>query len=198
MTTRWASIKRMPALHTRQRERGLTLIELLLFVVVIGIALSAMLKVFVTATQASVDPMIRRQQLTIAESLLREVELMPFTWCEPSQDPNTTTVSSAAGCSVQEAMGPESGETRYGPAYFDNVNDYNGFSMTGIRDVTNTPIAGLTGYKASVTVAAVALDTVTASEALKITVTVTAPDNNPANAISLQGWRTRYAPNAAD
>ena len=44
-------------------------------------------------------------------------------------------------------------------------------------------------------VAALALDNVAAGEAFKITVTVTAPDNS---SLSLQGWRTRYAPTAAD
>jgi len=184
----------MPALHRRLRARGLSLIELLLFVVVVGIALSAMLRVFVTATTAGADPMIRRQQLAIAESLLREVSLMPFTWCEPD-DPNATTVSSAAGCTTLEAMGPEAGESRYGATLFDNVNDYAGFTMNGISDISNTPVAGLAGYGASVSVTAAALDNVPATEALQITVTVTAPDNST---LSLQGWRTRHAPTSAD
>lgn len=186
------SIARMPRLDRRRRARGLTLIELLLFVVVIGIALSAMLGVFATSTRASADPMIRRQQLAIAESLLREVQLMPFTWCDPDLDANAAQATSAASCSTTEGMGPEGSQTRYGPsATFNNVNDYNGFSMTGIRDVTNAAVSGLSGYSASVTVVATALDTVTPSDALRITVTVAAPDGNT---LSLQGWRTRYAP----
>lgn len=192
MTGTSASMRRMPRLDRRRRARGLTLIELLLFVVVIGIALSAMLGVFATSTRASADPMIRRQQLAIAESLLREVQLMPFTWCEPDQDPNAALATSAADCAVVENLGPEGSQTRYGPsAVFNNVNDYNGFAMSGIRDVTNTAVAGLTGYSASVTVTATALDTVAAPDALRITVTVAAPDGNT---LSLQGWRTRYAP----
>lgn len=193
---RSASIRPMPASHRRLREHGLTLIELLLFVVVVGIALSAMLRVFTTATLASADPMIRRQQLAIAESLLREVELMPFTWCDPT-DANVETATSASGCAtLAESSGPEAGQTRYGPTnYFNNVNDYAGFSMTGIRDAANAAVAGLSGYSASVAVAAAALDTVASTDALRITVTVTAPDNST---LSLQGWRTRYAPNSPD
>jgi MSHA pilin protein MshD len=93
------------------------------------------------------------------------------------------------------------GESRYTSPYFDNVNDYAGFSMEGIVDLTNTAVAGLGGYKASVSVVAAALDNVPATEALKITVTVLDPRDdrsNPKNAISLQGWRIRYAPTAAD
>jgi MSHA pilin protein MshD len=192
---RSASISRMPALPRRPRARGLTLIELLLFIVVVGIALAAMLRVFVTATTASADPMIYRQQLAIAESLLREVQLMPITWCDPD-DANVATAPDASGCATQaETPVAEGSETRYGPSYFDNVSDYAGWSMSGIRDVTNTPVAGLGGYGASIAVAAAALDSVAAGEALKITVTVTAPDGKP---LSLQGWRTRYAPNDAN
>ncbi|MFG6431438.1 prepilin-type N-terminal cleavage/methylation domain-containing protein [Pelomonas parva] len=178
-----------------RRHRGLTLIELLMFIVVVGIALAAMLRVFVTATTASADPMIRRQQLAIAESLLREVQLMPITWCDPTGDANVETATSAAGCaSLAEASGPEAGQTRYGPTnYFDNVNDYAGFSMSGIRDLSNTAVSGLSGYTAGVAVAAAALDSLTAGsgDALKITVTVSGPDSS---SIVLQGWRTRYAP----
>ncbi|PTT75230.1 hypothetical protein DBR42_29375 [Pelomonas sp. HMWF004] len=185
----------MPALHTGLRQRGLTLIELLLFVVVVGIALSAMLKVFITATAASADPMIRRQQLAIAESLLREVELMPFTWCDPAA-PTAATANSTADCGgLVENLGAEAGESRYAPGYFNNVNDYSGFSMTGIRDINNIAVPSLSGYGASVAVVAAALDNVPASEALQITVTVTAPDGST---LSLQGWRTRYAPQSTD
>ena len=177
--------------HARH-PRGLTLIELLLFIVVVGIALSAMLRVFVTATAASADPFIRRQQLAIAESLLNEVQQMPFTWCDPD-DPGVAQATSVADCATPESSGPEAGETRYGPTYFDNVNDYAGFSMTGVRDLSNTVVAGLAGYSASVAVAAGTLEGLTAGsgEALKITVTVTAPD---ASTLVLQGWRTRHAP----
>ncbi len=180
-----------------RRPRGLTLIELLLFVVVVGIALSAMLRVFVTATQASADPMIRRQQLAIAESMLREVQLMPFTWCDPD-DANAATAASTAGCaSLIESSGPEAGESRYGPTlYFDNVNDYAGFTMSGIKDLANAQVTGLAGYSLSVVVASAALDTVTlaSGDAAKITVTVTGPDGST---LALQGWRSRYAPNAS-
>jgi len=174
-----------------RRAPGLTLIELLLFVAVVGIALAAMLRVFVTATAASADPLIRRQQLAIAESLLREVQLMPMTWCDPD-DAQVEAANGTADCTVAESPGPEPGETRSGPAPFDNVNDYDGFAMAGIRDFGNAPVAGLGGYTARVAVAPAALDSLPASgEALKITVTITGPD---ASTLALQGWRTRYAP----
>ncbi|RZJ10696.1 MAG: type II secretion system protein [Rubrivivax sp.] len=182
-------------MHLPRRARGLTLIELLMFIVVVGIALAAMLRVFTSATAASADPIIRRQQLAVAESLLREVQAMPLTWCDPS-DANADTAASSGGCaSLPEVTGPESGQTRYGPAYFNNVNDYAGFAMTGIRDLSNTVVSGLAGYSAGVVIAAGALSSLPAGggEALQITVTVTGPDSST---LALQGWRTRYAPTA--
>jgi MSHA pilin protein MshD len=184
----------MKRMSVSRQARGLTLIELLLFIAVVGIALAAMLRVFTAATLASADPMIRRQQLAIAESLLREVQLMPLTWCDPD-DANVAAANAAADCaSLAEGSGPEAGESRYGPtSHFDNVNDYAGFSMAGIRDFSGATIGGLSGYSASVAVAAAALDTLGAGsgDALKITVTVSGPDSS---SLVLQGWRTRYAP----
>lgn len=180
-----------PRLH-----RGLTLIELLLFIVVIGIALAAVLQVFVTATRSSADPVLMRQQLAIAESVLREVTLMPFTWCDPDLAPNAGTAASAADCTVTEGSGPEGGQARTSSPYFNNVNDYAGFTAAGITDLAGQAVPGLAGYRVAVAVAQQALDTVPSDgSALKITVTVTAPDNST---VSLQGWRTRYAPNAVD
>jgi len=192
----------MKRMHLPRRAQGLTLIELLMFIVVVGIALAAMLRIFTAATTASADPMIRHQQLAIAESLLREVQLMPFTWCDPDDanvETATSAVVSATGCATTvESSGPESGETRYGPSnYFDNVNDYAGLSMSGIRDISNTVVSGLSGYSASVAVVPAVLDSVLATEALQITVTVVGPGDdlvNLKNPIRLQGWRTRYAP----
>ena len=93
-------------------------------------------------------------------------------------------------------MGPEAGETRYTSPQFDNVNDYNGFTMSGIRDLTNTAVGGLSGFSVSVTVAPSVLGSISqgSGDALLITVTVTGPQGT---SISLQGLRTRHSPNAA-
>ncbi|MDT8998749.1 prepilin-type N-terminal cleavage/methylation domain-containing protein [Paucibacter sp. APW11] len=181
----------------RQPARGLSLIELLIFIVIVSIALAAVLRVFVQAGTASADPQIQRQALAIAESLLEEVELMPFTFCDPD-DANVGSATSSAGCaSLSEAgIGPEAGENRYATPQFDNVNDYHGFAMTGIRDLSNTAIAGLSGYSASVSVSASALGSISqgSGDALLITVTVTGPQST---SVSLQGLRARHSPNAA-
>lgn len=191
-----------------RRERGMTLLELIMFIVVIGIAAAGVVGVIGYATRASTDPMIHKQALAIAEALLEEAQLMPFTYCDPD-DPQAATAQSAivgaTGCSAGgvEAIGAEGGAP-FGPEArisattpFDNVNDYNGFTMAGgIVDLAGNPvpIPELGAYTASVTVAGQALGGIGATEALLVTVTVTHPNLNPS--IVLNGYRVRYAPNA--
>lgn len=181
----------------RAAARGFTLVELLIFIVVIAAAIAGVLKVFTEAASRSADPAVRRQALAIAESLLEEVQLMPFTFCD-SEDANVETATATAGCaSGVDAIGPEAGETRFATPPFDHVNDYHGYAMSGgIVDITNTAIAGLSGYGASVAVAPALLNTITAAsgDALRITVTVTGPGGT---SLTLDGYRSRHAPNSS-
>lgn len=180
----------------RRGVRGLSLVELLIFIVVVSAALAGVLQVFIQSSAASADPLLRRQALAIAESLLEEVQLMPFTWCD-GDDANVETAASAAGCAAApDAAGPEAGENRHALPQFDHVNDYHGLAMSGIVDINGTAVAGLAGYSASVAVAAAALHTVGAGsgDALRITVTVTGPAGTQ---LTLEGYRSRHAPNAS-
>lgn len=62
----------------------------------VSAALAGVLRIFNEATARSADPAERRQALAIAESLLEEVSLMPFTFCD-SEDANVETAASPAG-----------------------------------------------------------------------------------------------------
>lgn len=187
--------------------RGVTLVELLVFIVIVGVAMAGVFAAFNTITAASADPQVRKQVLAIAESLMDEIALMPFTFCDPD-DVNAATATSSAGCAVaanseDAAIGPEncpgpSCETRYSSPQFDNVSDYHGFSMgPGIQDITNSTITGLGAYSVTnitITQAGLAsgVDAIAAADALRISITVTGPGNV---STTLEGYRTRYAPN---
>lgn len=184
------------------RYAGATLVELIVFIVIVSLAVAGVLLAINTATRSGADPMTRKNALSIAEALLEEVSLMPFTFCDADDAQATSATSAtigAAGClATVDNIGPEAGETRYAAATpFDHVDDYNGFSMNPIVDITNTAVAGLANYTATVTTAAVALGGIAANDAngqanvLLITVTVTGPQNTT---VVLQGYRTKYAP----
>jgi MSHA pilin protein MshD len=191
-----------------KREHGLSLIEVVVFIVVLGIAIAGMAIIYNQVTVASVDPLVRKQAVAIANSLMEEIQARPLTYCDPD-DPAVFTAASTADCDPTkiENIGPETfsppgTETRYVDPRYDNVSDYNGFKMVGsIQDIANSTVAGLTGYSAEVAVAAAGGEFVTvpatpilaAAEALHITVTVTGPANVR---VVLEGYRLRYAPNA--
>jgi Tfp pilus assembly protein PilX len=115
------------------------------------------------------------------------------------------SVKPGGGCpNINEAIGPEPSESRYSVTLpFDNVNDYHGFDSntavpSGIRNIDSTLIGGLDGYRVTVSVAgqplgAIGNDAYGNPQSLLITVTVTGPGNTT---VTLNGYRTRYAPNA--
>jgi len=180
----------------------MSLVELILFIIIVGIAVAGLLLVFSVTTRASADPLIQKQMLAIAEALMEEVQAKPFTYCDPDDAQATTAASAAVGptdCQATvENLGPEA-ETRYSTTVpFDNVNDYNGFDTStavppGIADLSGTVIGALGAYSATIAVAGSAFGGIVAAESLLITVTVT---RSGTDSLTLESYRIRYAPNA--
>jgi len=194
------------------RQRGVTLIELILFILVVGIALAGVVAVMNVTNRASVDPVRRKQALIIAEGLLEEVELAKFSYCDPA-DPDAgddTVATSTAKCTmVPEKWGqlsPEPTGANDGRP-FDNVNDYvpgpgiptAAFdNAAGVLVDANGQALGVTGYTARLAITPASLngigndaDTAADTDVLRITVSVTYDGQT----VTLDGYRTRYAPN---
>lgn len=178
------------------RQRGFTLIELIVAMVIVGLTISALLPLL-GMIRYSADPVLLKQSVSIAESMMDEVRLAAFTWCDPA-DANFGTATSAASCSsTPEIMGPETGNSRP----YDNVNDYNIYCstpMSPITDVTGASPISFSGYSAKICVTPYAIDlststSISTAAALKIEITVS---RSGTDAFILTGWRTRYAPNA--
>jgi MSHA pilin protein MshD len=146
------------------RERGVTLIELIVSIVVIAIAASAVLGVLSRSVSRSADAMVLSQAVSIAEAYLEEIALKPFA------DPDGT-------------------DGEVSRTDFDDVDDYDGLVDAGARDQFGTPIAALSSYTVSVTVAAsTALASVPGADAERIDVRVTYAPNV---SVALSGYRTR-------
>ena len=77
-------------------QRGVTLIELVIFIVVVSIAVVGLLQIFTRTTASSADPQLRKQALAIAEAMLDEIEGARFTFCDPIKDPAADTAQNAA------------------------------------------------------------------------------------------------------
>jgi MSHA pilin protein MshD len=147
------------------RNRGVTLVELVVAIVIIGVALAGVLMVFIRNTSASADPLIWHQATAIAEAYLEEALTKNFT------DPDGTNV----------------GETR---ATYDNVLDYN-FTDVGARDQNGSPINGLDGYTVQVQAVADTLNGIPNTNAIRVTVTVT-PAIATGSAVVISGYHTNY------
>jgi MSHA pilin protein MshD len=178
-------------------QRGVTLVELVIFIVIVSVAIAGVIGVFTLTTRNSADPLRRKQALMIAEGLLEEVELAQFTYCKPDSS-SAGTANSVADCGPDaEQFGPEPGDSRP----YDNVNDYgnnpNAFKNASgdLVDASGARV-DVTGYSATVSVQPDNLnDIVGGTQAdpnvLRITVTVT---YDGSHSVTLDGFRTRYAP----
>jgi MSHA pilin protein MshD len=147
----------------RRRPRGLTLVELVIALVVAGVAMSAIWNAWALLGRASADPLVQRQQLAIAQSLLREIELQPL--------PGTALAGATAG--------------RTG---FASITDYNGLVMNGITDAEGLAVPGLQAYGAQLSVSPRALEGVPSGAGWWVTVSVTGPG---APTLQLAQWRSQ-------
>jgi MSHA pilin protein MshD len=130
-------------------NRGFTLVELIISMVVVSIALGGVLMVMNYTVQHSADPMLQRQALAIAESYLEEVLLQSFNDPDGGIEPNRSL--------------------------FDDVGDYNGLNNDGAHDQAGNAILGLEAYRVRVIVDNLAINGIAGR---RVTVTVTDPAGN--------------------
>lgn len=188
----------------RKSNHGFSLVELVVFIVIVTTAIAGVVGALAWMSGRSANPMVRKQAIAIAESLMQEIQQMPFTFCDPD-DANAATATGYGDCTNPQnnLNGPTpAAESRYAANNpFDNVADYGGFTMPGggcasiCRIGSNASIPGLAAYTASVAIAqaggAAPFAGMPADAVLSIVVTVNGPSNTT---IRLTGFRIRYAP----
>jgi len=164
----------------RVKAHGFTLIEIIVTIVVLSIAGSALMSVFTSTIRTSADPMIQQQAIAIAEAYMEEILLKDFS------DPD----AKEQGSLITETNGSEAGETRVN---FDDVQDYNSLPDTVVRDQNNNVINQLSGYSVTVRVVGDALgkapDKILAEDSMRIDISVSHPAISP---IVITGYRTNY------
>lgn len=154
-----AGYRARPARH----QRGATLVELVISIVVVAVAVSAILGLLARNSAASADAMALAQAVSVAEAYVEEITLKPLV------DPDGVNGESARGA-------------------FDDVNDYNGLVDAGARDQFGAAIPALAGYTVSVSVSpSSALPGVPSSAAARVDVRVTF---SPGVDFTLSGYKT--------
>jgi len=160
----------------RSDQHGLSLIELIMFIVIVSVGVLGILSVLNVTVRNSADPMIRKQVLAVADAMLEEVLTKDFS-------------NPAGGFTPATPGNPTQAER----PNFDDVDDYNmtgAWNWTGVRSLldTSTSIMGLASYTVTVTVADAALNGIAAANSKAVTVTVTGGNET----VTLVGYRTNY------
>lgn len=196
----WCAERRL-----QRAQRGLSLIELVFFIALVGFAIAGVLVVYNQAVRGSADPLVRKQALAVAESLLSEVLAQPFSYCDPQDaandpvSPPTSTASCTGGVAASQdngggTLGPKPPSESRGSASdpYDNVADYNGYTTgAGISGFDGVAIGALGGYTASVNVSrAGSVFGLAADAVLRIDVLV----SGRGESITLTGYRFRHSP----
>ena len=130
---------------TRPGQQGFTLIELIIFIVVVGAGLAGILSVMNQVVRNSADPMLTKQAAALADSVLEEVLQKSYA------DPDGTNVG-------------ETDRTNW-----DNVDDFNGATQAAFGLTPN-----LAGYALQVAVADGAPVLGVAARRVTVTVTINA------------------------
>jgi MSHA pilin protein MshD len=152
-----------------RRQLAFTLIEIIVTLVVIAIAATALMSVFSNMIRGSADPVVQQQATTVAEAYLEEILLRAF------EDP----------------QGGETGsdEGEAGRAEYDDVQDYRSLAVAPAADQFGNPIATLAAYTVRVSVTGDELNGVPSTDSLRIDVEVRHPAIAP---ILLSAYRTKY------
>ncbi len=162
---------------TKQRHQGFTLVEVIIFIVVVGAGMAGILSVSNNVVKSSADPIVRKQALAIADSILEEVLQKEF--CDPDTV-NRTTVPPTCGVQTVEPARADK----------DDVSDYDAQTQALFNSATvgGWPVA-LDGYIVAI---AVVNDTTvigtSAVPAKQVTVTV----SRGTESVALVGYRGNY------
>lgn len=151
-----------------RRQRGVTLVELVIAIVIVGVAAAALFSAMASIGGRSADPLLHQQSLALAEAYLEEILLQDFL------DP-----ASAGQCPAPPALRRD----------YDNVCDYAALVDNGARNAYGEGLAGLDGYRVSVSVTPVAWNGLPAGDVLYVEVSVRDPAEGE---LRLGGYRVRH------
>lgn len=152
----------------RRLYKGFTLIELIVFIVIVSVGLAGVMTSLNISVKNSSDPLLSIQAIAIAESLLEEV--LPKAYVPP---PATVPPCTPAGVGARNC--------------FNDVNDYSA-AGTITTDLLGNPFPGGCSAAISISPAATLGPAGSTVNAYRVTVTVTYGGGT----FALSGYRAEY------
>lgn len=157
------------------KQQGLTLVELVISIVVISIALTALLSSFSGSVGRSANPMLQNKASLLAQAYLDEILAMRF------QENSPLAGGAVPGCSVN---GSEAGES--GRELFDDVDDYHGLSQQAAF-LDGTVAENYSGYQVAVSVSCQDQSGAATTASKLIVLTISAPAGQVLRFSALRG-----------
>ena len=146
-------------------SKGFSLIELVITIVVLGIALSALSSSLFSGVGRSADPLWQSKATQLSQAYLDEILSMRY------QENSPLGGGAVGSCSI---AGAETGESSR--SLFDDVDDYNGLAETATF-LDGSTTSSYSGYSVSITVSCDDHLGVSSKNTKLITLTVTTPTN---------------------
>lgn len=164
----------MKPLRLHRDERGFTLIDLILVIIIVAIAIPPMLALFIQMVSGSTFGVTVSRANALASTLREEIQSKK--WDESAPPPSLI-------------LGPETGESR---ATYDDVDDFDGLDESPPRDSQGAILAGFTGFRQQVSVCYVAntdFDTCIGGPTMykQVTITVTGPEGRTTQLVTVIG-----------
>lgn len=156
------------------RQRGFSLVELIVTIVVTAIALTALGVGLLNANRASVDPVISMRAAALGQAYLDEVLSKRFD--EHTGLGGVTRCGEAGQPACSTSLGPDSGEDR---SSFDDVDDYHGLDESPPQNALGEVENRYDGFRARISISYAGGEfagfALSAADLKRVTVTVTAP-----------------------
>ncbi|RBP20553.1 MSHA pilin protein MshD [Marinobacter pelagius] len=149
------------------RQSGVTLVELIITIVVLGIAIAGVVGAFSVITGRSADPLNQTRAVTLSQLYMDEILSRYYDESTPLGG------GKVAAADVDCGTGGPDGETR---PTFDDTDDYDGLADGPPADSDGNALVGYGGFAVAVAVACAGTEVgVAAEDAKRIDITITDP-----------------------
>jgi len=120
--------------HSPLKTTGVTLIEMVIFIVIVGIAVTAVMSVFISVGRSGADPMVRIRGIELGQAVLEEIMLKAYDNSTPAGG-GCVQFSSASRCSGGPSATAQSaaafGNDSESRDTFNDVDDYHDIAYCG-------------------------------------------------------------------
>jgi MSHA pilin protein MshD len=167
------------------------MIETVIFIIVLGVAVSSVAMLFSQNVMYSHEPLIRQKAVALLNAYMDEVVHKRWNENSPVGGGCVQTAGSCATGLAAVAIGLDAGEVAGVRSNYDDIDDYNGLNDAPPEDANNVAMPGYAGFSVSVAVTqpASSWNSVPVADTRRIQVSVT---STAGETLELTAYRTNF------